>query len=193
MKSCDLILDGIRRISFGLAFRWEDDNEEVRLIEDGNRSFLRDRFKFDEPASEWLFLEMSAPNDAEPSCPGIDITIRFPHPIEDPDYEFEALTMVNEMNKAGCCCSASFDHEDRGIYIRSNIVYSGYHDYPGQEEDYSHSQSEATLNFLAQVFGVAKEWEPWIRKLTTPKAMTARSILTERTAKRRASAPTTIK
>jgi len=182
MSLSDLITDVISRITFSYSLFWRFDDSQVKLITDEDTVLFRDKFRFDENRN-WLEIQLSAPADPEPRYPHIDLNIRMPFPVDDLDYDLEALTIANEMNSAGLCCSAMFNFKDRCIHINSNICYSGYQDQAGSENGNSGAQAEATLKWLCAAMELADEWESWIHKLANTKHVTARTLITQKNIK----------
>ena len=182
MSLSDLITDAICRITFSYSLYWRRENDsQVKLKTIDENVIFSDKFRFDEN-SKWLEIKLSAPAESDPRYPHIDLNIRMPFPIDDPDYDFEALSIVNEMNSSKLGCSALFNFKDRCVHINSNICYSGYQDQADLEKDHSHAQSEATLNWICSSLNLASEWEPWIYKLSRTKHITTRTIMTEKNA-----------
>ncbi len=180
VSPADLIIPVILRISFMLGLTWQSGARPFELVKEAGQQMLRDQFRFDDKDDYWIDFEMDAPVEMEPSCPCLNVAIRFPWDFTEPSVVPEVLSLVNEMNLAGCCCAVSVERESGRIAIQSNIVFTGYHDKPGIDGEFSVPQTEATLNLLAQALGVAHGWRESLRQFAATPGMTASELLAAR-------------
>jgi hypothetical protein len=110
----------VQRTTFGLGLNWVDGKGSIQVLREGNMDVYRNQFKFDGPNRTWLDVSVDAPALPNADCPHLNIEIRIPCPIEDSDFEAEALFLANEINKSGNCCAVSYDSVAQCFSIKSN-------------------------------------------------------------------------